>query len=77
MQAQLLAVSQDYGQDCCQAVSVSLFYITTRTGWGFFVMLFVITYCISFSSLCEFGQSKIGRIQDIGEVTLFDCLIKH
>lgn len=37
MQAQLLAVSQGGGQDCCQAVSV--FYLT------FFG--YVSTYCIS------------------------------
>lgn len=44
MQAQLLAVSQQDGQDCCQAVGVSHFYVTTGT-----VMLVAITYCISLS----------------------------
>lgn len=63
MQAQLLAVSQQDGQDCCQAVGVSHFYVTTRTA-----ILVVITYCISLS----IGLSKVKQaINAILEKSLF------
>lgn len=56
MPTQLLAVSQDDGQDCCQAVSVSLFHITTGTWWLF-------CYAICYNILNISFHMTLGKVK--------------